>query len=383
MDFLSQSEIRRMTLECQSRGGINLAQGICDTPIPEVVRRAAQRAVDVGPNTYTRNIGIDSLRQQISKKLQRHNQLNFDPETEITVTSGASSAFYGACLTLLEPGSEVILFEPYYGYHVAHLRATGLVPKLVPLLPPTQADGAWTLDRTALKQAISPQTSAIVINTPSNPSGKLFTRDELTFIAGLCEAHNLWVFTDEIYEHFVYDGKTHLSPATLPELADRTVTISGFSKTLSITGWRVGFSAAPAHISERLALVNDLVYICAPAPLQAGVAEGLAQLGDDFYAELANSHQRKRQRICDALDSAGLPPLIPQGAYYVLANTERLPGRNGKDKVLNLLEKTGVAGVAGSAFFEAQKGENWARFCFAKTEHELEQACQRLATLRL
>jgi aminotransferase len=376
MRFLRQSEIRNMTLECTRAGGLNLSQGVCDTPVPEIVRRAAQRAIDEGCNIYTRYDGLPELRRAIAKKLARYNQIEVSGEGDVVVTSGSSSAFYGACLAALDPGDEVVLFEPYYGYHVDTLHALGAIPKIVTLRPPE-----WSFRPEDLRAAVGPRTRAVVVNTPSNPCGKVWTRPELEVVADVAEAHDLFVLTDEIYEHFLYDGRKHVSPAALPRLRDRTITINGFSKTLSITGWRIGFSAGPREFLERLGFVNDLVYICAPAPLQRGVAVALDALGDDFYAGLSTEYQKKRDKICAALQRGGLDPIAPQGAYYVLADTSRLAGSTSKERVMTLLERTGVAAVPGSAFFQGDGGDRLARFCYAKTETDLDEACRRLERL--
>lgn len=363
-----------MTLECTKRGGINLSQGICDTPVPEVARRAAQAAMDEGCNTYTRYDGLPELRAGIAKKLEK-NGVQVTGEGDLVVTSGSSAAFYGACLAVLDPGDEVVLFEPYYGYHLDTVLAVGGAVKTVTLRPPD-----FAFSRAELDAVIGPKTRAIVVSTPGNPSGKVFTREEIDVVAGVAVEHDLLVLTDEIYEHFVYDGRTHVSPASVPELRERTIMIGGFSKTLSITGWRVGFSAGPREYVERLGLINDLVYICAPAPLQRGVAVALERLGDDFYQGLGVEYRAKRDRICAALDRAGLPPVVPQGAYYVLADTSRIPGQTSKARVMQLLERTGVAAVPGSAFYRGQEGDMLARFCFAKIDSDLDEACRRLET---
>jgi aminotransferase len=375
--FLKQSEIRNMTLECVRVGGLNLSQGVCDTPVPEAVLRGAQAALASGANTYTRYDGIPELRQAIARKLESQRGLRYEAEGELVVTSGSSAAFYGACRAVLDTDDEVVLFEPFYGYHLDTLRALGVRARFVTLEPPE-----WGFDEASLRAALTSRTRAIVINTPTNPSGKVFTDAELALVGRIAEDHDLFVLTDEIYEHFVYDGRTHRSPAAVPGLRPRTITIGGFSKTLSITGWRLGFSAAPRPIAERLGFINDLVYICAPAPLQAGVATALGELDDAFYAGLARDHQRKRDRICAALDGAGITPHVPQGAYYVLADTSRIAGKSSKDRVMTLLEKTGIAAVPGTAFYHAEGGDNLARFCFAKTDEALDDACRRLDAFR-
>ena len=367
-----------MTIECTRVGGLNLSQGICDTPVPEVVRRAAQAAIEDGCNIYTRFDGLPELRSAIAKKLARFNGIAVSGEGDVVVTSGSSAAFYGACLAILDPGDDVVLFEPYYGYHVDTLLGIGVEPRAVTLKPPN-----WAFDPKDLEAAIGPRTRAIVVNTPSNPCGKVFTREELDVIAAVAQKHDLFVVTDEIYEHFVYDGRKHVSPASLSALRDRTITVNGFSKTLSITGWRIGFSAGRKEFLERLGYINDLVYICAPAPLQRGVAKALEVLDDDFYAGLGAEYAAKRDKFCGALDRAGITPYAPQGAYYVLADTSRLKGATSKERVMDLLARTGVAAVPGAAFYRGAEGDTLARFCFAKTERDLDEACRRLEQLHV
>ena len=362
-----------MTVECERVGGINLAQGVCDTEVPEPVRRGAQEAIDAGINSYTRYDGIPELRAAIATKLRTYNGIDADPGRQITVSAGSTGAFYCACLALLEPGDEVVLLEPYYGYHLNTLLAVDAVPVFVSLKEPD-----WAFDAAELDRAITSRTKAIMINTPANPSGKVFSRRELEDIARIANANDLIVFTDEIYEYFLYDGRKHISPATLPELGARTVTISGFSKTFSITGWRIGYSVARADWAEAIGHMSDLVYVCAPAPLQAGVAQGLTQLGADFYAGLITDYAAKRDRICDALLRAGLAPSVPEGAYYVLADASKLPGIDSKEKAMHLLEYAGIAAVPGSAFFAGDAGERYLRFCYAKPDEQLDEACVRL-----
>lgn len=376
MARLAQSEIRAMTLECQKIKGINMAQGVCDTPVPLPVVQGAQRAMEKGLNTYTRYDGAAELRQAIVRKLADYNRIAADPETEITVSAGATGSFHCACLALLNPGDEVIIFEPYYAYHISALVAVEAVPRIVPAHAPD-----WTFSQKDLERAVTSRTKAIVVNTPGNPSGKVFSRTELEGIADLARRHDLFVFTDEIYEYFLFDGREHVSMATLPGMAERTVTIGGYSKTFSITGWRIGYSVAQARWAQMIGSMNDLLYVCAPTPLQYGVAAGINELGRSFYQELAKDYQTKRDQFCRALTKAGLPPSIPQGAYYVLADVSRLPGTTSKERAMHLLEKTGVAGVPGEAFFEGAEGQRFIRFCFAKTDEDLGEACRRIERL--
>ena len=375
---LAQSEIRAMTQACVNAKGLNMAQGVCDTPVPSPVLRAARRAIQDGYNVYTRFDGLPELRQALAGKLARYNGINADPETEIVVSAGATGAFHCACEALLDPGDEVILFEPYYQYHISALRAVEAVPVIVKMQAPD-----WGFAESDLAQAVTVRTKAIIVNSPGNPSGKVFTREELEGVAGLASRHDLFVFTDEIYEYFLYDGRTHTSIAALPDMAERTITIGGYSKTFSVTGWRIGYSVAARPWSQAIGAVNDLLYVCAPAPLQIGVAGGILELDDHFYQDLARSYQRKRDRFCGALAKAGLSPSIPHGAYYVLADVSKLPGLSGKDRAMYLLEKAGVAGVPGEAFFSGKEGADFIRFSYAKTDEDLDEACRRLGRVRL
>lgn len=374
---LGQSEIRAMTLACTQANGINLAQGVCDTGVPKPVLEAAQQAMDQGFNTYTRYDGLAELRQALVQRMKDFNHMTANPETEVTVSAGATGAFHCVCMGLLQPGDEVILFEPYYGYHLSTILAVEAVPKFVSL-----RGLDWSLSLDDLERVITDRTKAIVVNTPGNPSGKVFGVEELQGIADIAKHHDLFIFTDEIYEYFVYDNRTHVSMAALPYLAERTVTISGYSKTFSITGWRIGHAVADPKWSSIIGAMNDLVYVCAPAPLQYGVAVGIQKLGVAFYQELQRSFQAKRDRFCQVLQDIGLSPTIPQGAYYVLADVSCLPGGTGKERAMYLLEKTGVAGVPGEAFFQGDKGASYVRFSFAKTDEDIDAACERLRSLK-
>lgn len=373
MADLAQSEIRAMTQACASLKGLNMAQGVCDTPVPPIVLEGAERAIRDGHNVYTRFDGVPELRHAIAHKLAAYNGIEVDPETEVTVSAGATGAFHCACAALLNPGDEVILFEPYYQYHISALVAVEAVPVAVPLQP---QDRTYSLTR--LEQVVTSKTKAIIVNSPGNPSGKVFSRSELEVLAEFACRHDLFVITDEIYEYFLYDGRRHVSMAALPNMADRTVTVGGYSKTFSVTGWRIGYSVAAPPWTKAIGAMNDLLYVCAPAPLQMGVARGIKDLPDDFYGSLARDYQHKRDRFCSALAKARLPPSIPEGAYYVLADVSRLPGETGKARAMYLLEQSGVAGVPGEAFFSGAAGANFVRFSYAKTDRDLDEACRRL-----
>jgi aminotransferase len=372
---LVQSDIRRMSRECERVGGINLGQGICDLPtIPELIDGACD-AIRANKATYSKFEGIDILRERIARKVERHNGFTADPAKEIVVTVGSSGGFLAAAMATLNAGDEVILFEPYYGYHLNTFKVLGFEPKFVPLNAPD-----WTIDFDVLRAAFTNKTKAIVVCTPSNPSGKMFTREELEKIGALCREFGAWIFTDEIYEYIVYDGRKHVSVASIPSCRDLTITISGFSKTFSITGWRVGYVIADERVAGPIGLMNDLFAICAPTPLQWGVARAL-EIGDEYYLKMAADYEKKRDMLADALSEAGFTPSIPQGAYYMLA---QIPDefRDDKEAANALLETTRVASVPGSAFFVSEAGKRMLRFCFAKDFDSLDEACKRLRAFK-
>lgn len=373
MTDLAQSEIRAMTQACAEAKGLNMAQGVCDTPVPSVVLEGAERAIRDGYNVYTRFDGLPYLRQAIAEKLERYNRMKADPETDITVSAGATGAFHSACAALLNPGDEVILFEPYYQYHISALVAVEAVPVTVSMQPPI-----WSYSMTQLEEAVTAKTKAIIVNSPGNPSGRVYSQSELEALAEFACRHDLFVLTDEIYEYFLYDGRRYVSMASLPEMAERTITIGGYSKTFSVTGWRIGYSVASRQWAQAIGAMNDLLYVCAPAPLQMGVARGIRELPDSYYEGLRQEYQAKREKFCRALSQSGITPSIPQGAYYVLADVSHLPGLTGKARAMSLLGKTRVAGVPGEAFFTSKVGADFIRFSYAKTDQDLEEACRRL-----
>jgi aminotransferase len=371
------SPIRSMTAECARVGGVNLAQGVCDTPVPEAVRRAARGAIEEGANSYSRSEGVIDLRRALAAKMRRDNRLDYDPESEIVVTSGATAAFYVVCQGLLQPGDEVVLFEPYYGYHRNTLEALGMVPRYVTLQGP-----GFALPLGELEIALTPRTRAIVVNTPGNPSGKVFTRLELEALGAIARERDLFIFTDEVYEHFVFGGHKHLSPASLPGLRGRTITMNALSKTFAITGWRIGWIAADPRFIEAFTGLHDLVYVCAPTPLQLACARGLEQLDPEYYAAIGAEYERKRDQLCAALADAGLAPRVPDGSYFALADISRLPGADGDERALALLRACGVACVPGTAFWRDGDAHRIGRFCFGKTEPDLDEACRRLRNLQ-
>jgi aminotransferase len=371
---LAQSDIRRMTRECERVGGINLGQGICDLPTPPLVREGALEAIRRDKSVYSFAEGALELRQAIARKLERDNGMRADPLREICVTVGASGGFACAIHALLDPGDGIVLFEPYYGYHLNAALVAGLTPRFVTLRAPD-----FAIDEAAL-EAAAKGARAIVLCTPSNPSGKMFSREEIELVARVARKHDLFLITDEIYEYIRYDGRPHVSPATVAP--ERTVSIMGLSKTFSITGWRLGYAVAPEPLCKAIMLVNDLFYICAPTPLQLGAAAGF-EAPKSYFDDLQTSYAKKRDAICSALVAAGLPPVVPQGAYYVLADCSALGQPTARDAAMHLLETVQVASIPGSAFYRegSSAGESLLRFCFAKDDAVLDEACQRLRRL--
>jgi len=372
---LRQSSIRTMTRRAAELGGVNLSQGLCDLPTPEVIKDAACAAVHGDRNVYAPLNGIAALRRGIADKLALCNGMSLDPETQVMVASGATGAFVCALLTLLERGDRVLNFEPFYGYHVACQELFGAEPLFFRLEPP-----GWEIDFDALERVLAGGVKALVINTPANPSGKVFSREELERIGALCGRYGVWIITDEIYEHVVFGGRQHVSAASLPGLFERTVTVSGFSKTFAMTGWRVGYATGPEALIEKMSLVSDLVYICAPHPLQAGVAASLPAFGEDYYQGLGVKYARKLEIISSALSRFGIEPLPIGGTYFLLADYRPRWGDIPSDEAAErLLTGHRVAAVPASGFYSSGGDRPWLRFCFAKEDSELERAAALLA----
>lgn len=375
---LRQSPIRAVTLAIRETGGINLGQGLCDLPTPAPIRDGAHASLDAGVSTYTAYNGIASLRAAIAEKARTFNRLPVRSDDEVVVSVGSTGAFAAALLALCEPGDEAVVFEPFYGYHTGLMRLFGIVPVAVPLDGPN-----WDVDLDAVRAALTPKTKAVVVCTPANPSGKVWTEAELAGLLALAEERDLWILTDEIYEYMTYDGRQHISLASLPGAYDRTVTISGFSKTYNMTGWRLGYAVARPDVAERIGLVSDLLYVCAPAPLQHGVAEAFAMPGA-YFDDLLDFYTARRAQLCETLERIGMTFAWPQGAYYVLADTSPLRARfdgfeNADAAMHTLIHTAGVGTVAGTAFFaDPARAGGIVRFCYAKEEPVLEDACQRL-----
>jgi aminotransferase len=358
-------------------GGINLGQGVCELPTPVPLREGVAEALrSEQMQTYTHYAGLPELRLAIARKLREWNGVNV-ADDEVVVTTGSSSAFFAAGLALLDPGDEVILFEPFYSYHRSQLGLLGAVPVIVPLDP-----GDHALDAAALARALGPRTRAVVVNTPVNPTGKVFTRAELEALAAVLAPTDVVVLTDEVYEYLCYDGRRHVSPASVEALRDRTVTIGGFSKTFSITGWRIGYLAAPRATVDTIGRVFDQMSVCAPRPLQRAVAHALGTLPPAFYDDLRADYERRRDRVCAALAAAGFRLRPPEGAYYVLADyRDALGDVEPYQAVLRLIERAGINAVPGDLFHAHPEGVRSMRFHFAVAPAILDEVCARLGRL--
>ena len=372
----TESVIREMTRRCQAVDGVNLAQGFPDFNPPPEVMEAAVRAIRDGYNQYAITWGSANLRRAVCEKAESYNGITADPEKNVTVTCGATEAMMAALLAIVDPGDEVVVFEPFYENYGPDAIMSGARPVYVPLVEP---DFNFEADR--LRDAFSPRTKAIIINTPHNPSGKVFTRQELELVSELCCEYDALVVTDEIYEHILYDGARHVSPASVPGLEDRTITISGISKTYSATGWRVAWAIAPEPIANAIRKVHDFLTVGAPAPLQEAAAVAL-RLPDDYYANLADFYKHKRDIILPELERAGFVPFKPRGSYYVLTDISAFGAEDDTEFAIRMVEKAGLATVPGSSFYsEPAMGANKIRFAFCKTEQTLNNAIERLRSL--
>jgi aminotransferase len=377
----TESVIREMTRLAQRHGAVNLAQGFPDFPAPAELKAAAKAAIDADKNQYAITWGARSFREALAKKLQRTTGLDFDPESELTVCCGSTEAMLSTLLATVDEGDEVIVFEPWYENYGPDAILSGATPVYVKLHAPD-----WSFDRDELRRAFSRRTRGIIVNTPHNPTGKVFRRDELRFIADLAIEFDALIFTDEIYEHIVYPGYEHVYPITLPGLRERTVMISGLSKTFSITGWRLGYAIAPPEISAAIRKVHDFMTVGAPAPLQEAAATALT-LPQSYFDALGGEYQRRRDLLLPFLRSAGFRPHVPNGAYYVMCEFPRPSGQTATPNDVEfcrfLIEQVGVATVPASSFY--RKGDPEAarmlRFCYPKRDETLLEAGKRLQKL--
>jgi len=372
----TESVIREMTRVAQAYGAINLAQGFPDFPMPEPMKDAACAAIRGDINQYAITWGSPALRLAIAGKYRRMYDLEIDPEREVTVTCGATEAMAATFLALLDPGDEVIIPEPFYENYGPDGILAGARPVFVPLDPPS-----WTLDPERLRRAFTPRTRAFVLNSPHNPTGRVFTRDEITVIASLCIEHDVMVITDDPYEYITYAGKHH-PIATWPGMRERTVTISSLSKTFSCTGWRLGYAIAPPATTNAIRKVHDFLTVGAPAPLQAAAAVGYA-FDAEYFNHLARDYRVRRDLMARALTTAGFQFTLPEGAYYILADFSELSDLNDVEFATWLTREGGVATVPGSSFYhDRATGTRYVRFAFCKKRETLEAAAERLANLR-
>ena len=372
----TESVIRGMTRLANEHGAINLSQGLPNFPCPDILKEAAARAIREDVNQYAITWGAARLRNALAAKYQEWYGMSVDPVTQVTVTCGATEAMASALLGIINPGDEVIVFEPFYENYGPDAILCGASPVFVPM--PT--DGPIDLDR--LARAFTAKTRAIIVCTPNNPTGRVLARAELEKIAELCRRHDAFAVTDEIYEHIYYEGE-HIPIATLPGMAERTITISGASKTFSVTGWRIGTIISPPDVTDAIRKVHDFLTVGAPAPLQEAIAVGMETLGEDYYEGLARDYRRRRDILCDGLLKAGFRCRVPEGAYYVLADFSDLSERPDDEFARWLTIEHGVASVPGSSFYSQRElGRTQVRFAFCKTEDMLHQAVERLQRVR-
>ena len=372
----TESVIREMTRLVAMHGGINLAQGFPNFPAPSEIKEAAKRAIDADVNQYAITWGAPSLRRALARTYGELYGMDVDPERMITVTCGATEAMVSALLAIVDPGDEVVVLEPFYENYGPDAAICGARPVYVPIRHP-----ALRFEEEELRRAFSPRTKAVIVNTPNNPTGRVFDRTELELIAELCQEHDVIAVTDEIYEHIRYEG-AHIPLATLDGMADRTITISSASKTFSVTGWRVGWIVAPAELTAGIRKVHDFLTVGAPAPLQEAVAEALA-LGRPYFDKLSAGYRARRELLFGALETAGFSPRLPQGAYYILCDISGFGFHDDTAFARWLITEVGVAGVPGSSFFSRPElGRDLLRFTFCKTDEVLRDAGERLLTTR-
>jgi aspartate/methionine/tyrosine aminotransferase len=378
VQYFTESVIREMTRLANQHGAINLGQGMPDFDPPEEVKEAACRAIRDGHNQYSITWGVPELRRAIVKKAQQFNGIVCDADQNVTVCCGATECMMATMMALVDPGDEVIIFQPFYENYGPDALLTGARPVWVPLRWPD-----WSFDPDELRAAFSPRTRAIIVNTPNNPTGRVFTREELSLIAELCQKFNAYALSDEIYEYIRFGDTPHISIATLPGMAERTVTISGLSKTFSMTGWRLGYCIAPSAVTDGIRKAHDFLTVGAPHPLQVAGATALA-LPQTYYDKLRNDYGRRRTVLVDYLRRAGFAFQEPEGAYYIMTDIEDFhSGRNDTEFVRWMIQEVGVSAVPGSSFYAPrERGHTKVRFMFAKREETLHAAGERLLKVR-
>jgi aspartate/methionine/tyrosine aminotransferase len=381
VSHFTESVIREMTRQAMMYGAVNLAQGFPDFSAPEQVKQAAQLAVAADVNQYAITWGAKNLRNAIARQMGLWQGIMVDPEKEITVCCGSTEAMISTLLAVCNAGDEVVIFEPFYENYGPDSVLSGAKPKFVKLRPPKDEPGEWTFDEKELRRAFDRHTKAIILNTPNNPTGKVFTRAELELIRDLCLEFDVLAITDEIYEHILYDGTEHISVVSLDGMRDRTVTINGMSKTYSVTGWRVGWAVAPEKITNAIRKVHDFLTVGAPAPLQEAGAAALS-LPAEYYSKLAEGYRVRRDHLMPALTSAGFKCFRPRGAYYVMTDISAFGFDDDVSFAKYLVQEIGVACVPGSSFYgDPQDGAKQVRFAFCKKPETLDEAARRLGKL--
>jgi aspartate/methionine/tyrosine aminotransferase len=382
VSHFTESVIREMTRQAMLHDAINLAQGFPDFPAPAEIKRAAQEAIGADVNQYAITWGAKSLRGAIAQQIETRQGVAVDPEKQVTVCCGSTEAMISTLLAVCNAGDEVVIFEPYYENYGPDSILSGAKPRFVKLRPPHDAEGEWSFDENELRAAFHKHTKAIIVNTPNNPTGKVFARAELELIRDLCVEFDVLAITDEIYEHILYDGTKHVSVASLDGMQDRTITINGMSKTYSVTGWRVGWTIAPPRITDAIRKVHDFLTVGAPAPLQEAGASAL-NLPQSYYANLAEGYRKRRDRLVPALTAAGFRCFLPRGAYYVMTDIRAFGFANDLAFTKYLISEIGIAAVPGSSFYRDPKdGAQQVRFAFCKRDETLDQAAERLQKLR-
>jgi len=357
-------------------GAINLAQGFPDFPAPAILKQSAIDAVEADINQYSVTWGAKPFRQAIAAKYRHTYAMDYDPEQEITVCCGATEGMVATLLAVLNPGDEVVLFEPFYENYGPDTQLCGAQTRYVTLHAPD-----WSFDPEELRRAFNPRTRAIILNSPNNPTGKVFSRQELAQIAALCQEFDALAISDEIYEHILYDGATHVPIASLDGMRERSVLVNSMSKTYSVTGWRVGWVLAPPDLTNSIRKVHDFLTVGAASPLQAA---GVVALGlpDDYYRGLGMEYAQRRDHIIDSLQAAGFHCFRPRGAYYVMTDVSAFGFPNDVEFVQHLIESVGLAAVPGSSFYAQEgRGSQQVRFCFCKKYETLESAKRQLLKL--
>lgn len=381
VEHFTESVIRDMTRQALLHGAVNLAQGFPDFPAPAEIKRAAEQAVAADINQYAITWGAKNLRNAIARQMKAWQGIAVDPETEITVCCGSTEAMISTLLAVCNPGDEVVIFEPFYENYGPDAILSGAKPVFVKLHPPSSPEGEWTFNERELRAAFRPHTKAIILNTPNNPTGKVFSRAELELIRDLCVEFNVVAITDEIYEHIIYDGTEHVSMVSLDGMRERTVTINGMSKTYSVTGWRVGWAVAPEKITNAIRKVHDFLTVGAPAPLQEAGAAALS-LPPEYYTKLAEGYRVRRDHLIPALITAGFKCFRPRGAYYVMTDISAFGFKDDVAFAEYLVQKLGVACVPGSSFYrDPRDGAQQVRFAFCKKPETLDEAARRLTKL--